>query len=126
MATPKCRVLVVDDDRDSAQMFAALLEAMGHEVAFLTDSTLVVDKARAFQPQVVFLDLRMPRLDGWEVAKQLRELERTASTPMRIVAVSGRSDEEARMKSRKAGFDAHVLKAAEPELIESIFKQLPC
>ena len=126
MATPKCRVLVVDDDRDSAQMFAALLEAMGHDVTFLTEPTKVVDTARALQPQIVFLDLRMPRLDGWELAKQLRDLERNGGTPMRLVAVSGRIDEEARVKSRKAWFDAHVLKATEPQLIESIFKQLPC
>ena len=126
MATPKCRVLVVDDDRDSAQMFAALLEAMGHDVTFLTEPTKVVDTARALQPQIVFLDLRMPRLDGWELAKQLRDLERNGGKPMRLVAVSGRIDEEARVKSRKAGFDAHVLKATEPQLIESIFKQLPC
>jgi CheY-like chemotaxis protein len=126
METHRCRVLVVDDDRDSAQMFAALLEAMGHDVTFLTDPTKVIETARALQPQVVFLDLHMPRLDGWELARQLRELDRNARKPMRLVAVSGRIDEEARTKSRKAGFDAHVLKATEPALIESIFKQLPC
>ncbi len=126
MEPHRCRVLVVDDDHDNAQMLAALLEAMGHDVTFLTDPTKVIDTARALRPQVVFLDLRMPRLDGWELAKQLRALDGEPAKPMRLVAVSGRIDEEARVKSRKAGFDAHVLKAAEPELIESIFKQLPC
>lgn len=123
MATRPCRVLVVDDDQDTAQTFAYLLISIGHAATFLTDPYAVVDAVNLVKPDIVFLDLAMPGMDGWEVAKRLRK-QYPPDGALRLVAVSGHGDEMARINSRKAGFDAHVTKPIAIELIESIIKQL--
>lgn len=123
MATGPCRVLVVDDDQDTAQTFAYLLVGLGHEATFLTDPYAVVETANRVKPHIVFLDLGMPGMDGWEVARRLRELY-PHDHPMRLVAVSGHGDEQARIKSRKSGFDAHVTKPIAIDLVEIIIAQL--
>src|SRR5688572_30946909 len=73
MATGACRILVVDDDQDTAQTFAFLLVGMGHEAIFLTDSSQVVDTVNRVKPHMIFLDIGMPGLNGWEVARLLRK-----------------------------------------------------
>jgi CheY-like chemotaxis protein len=123
MATTRCRVLVVDDDKDTAQSFAYLLVGMGHEATFLTDPREVLETTQRMRPHLVFLDIGMPDLDGWEVARLLRKLYPQDDT-LRLIAISGRGDDEARRKSRQAGFDAHVVKPVEVELVEAIVRQL--
>lgn len=112
MATRPCRVLVVDDDKDTAQTLARLLVSMGQEATFLTDPTQVLETTNRVHPHIVFLDLGMPGLDGWTIARLLRKLYPQDGT-LRLVAFSGRGDDEARKESRRAGFDAHVLKSVE-------------
>ena len=80
------QVLVVDDDRDAAMMFAALLQELGHAVEYVTNPRLVLDIARRLKPWLVFLDIGLPGLSGWELAPLIRrELGEDA---VRIVAVS--------------------------------------
>ena|SRR5688500_3529306 len=124
MATPTpCRVLVVDDDLDTAQSLAYLLVGMGCEATFLTDPRQVMESVSRARPHIIFLDLGMPTMDGWQVARLLRERFPNGDG-LRLVAISGRGDEDARIRSRKAGFDAHVTKPVAINLIEAIIKQM--
>jgi len=124
MATRSRKVLVVDDDEDTARTFAFLLISMGHQATFLTDPHAVVEAVNLAKPHIVFLDLGMPGLDGWEVAKRLRQQYPQEDGTLQIVAVSGHGEDQARIKSRKAGFDAHVLKPVDIDLVEVIMKQI--
>jgi len=123
MAKKPCRILVVDDDKDTAETFAYLLDEMGHDATFLSDPPAVLETVERVKPHIIFLDLGMPGIDGWELAKRLRKLY-PPDGPLRLVAVSGHGDEAARIKSRKAGFDAHVTKPVAIDLVEVIIKQL--
>jgi CheY-like chemotaxis protein len=114
---------VVDDDQDTAQTFAYLLVGMGHEAAFLTDAHEVMEAAERTQPDIIFLDIGMPGMNGWEVARLLRK-RYSHDGALRLVAISGRGDEAARISSRQAGFDAHIQKPVEPELVEAIIRQI--
>jgi len=123
MAIRPCRVLVIDDDQDTAQTLAYLLVGMGHEATFLTDPSQALETARRTRPHIIFLDLGMPGMNGWDVAKMLRK-EYPVDGRLCLVAVSGHSDQDARVKSRQAGFDAHVVKPVAVDLVEAIIKQL--
>ena len=116
------QILVVDDDADTAMTFAGLLQELGHTAAWVTSPQRAVDIAKQIQPWLIFLDLGMPGMDGWEVAKRLRrELGRET---VRIVAVSGHGEPADHHRSRQAGFDAHVTKPLDMPLLESILAQM--
>jgi len=116
------RVLVVDDDPDTALMFAELLKQLGHAVDYVTSSQAVVDVSKRLRPWLVFLDIGMPEVNGWELARLLRrELGHEA---VRIIAVSGWGDPEHHQRSREAGFDAHVQKPVDMDLLQSILAQV--
>jgi len=116
------RVLVVDDDPDTASTFAALLEDLGHPAECVTNATDVLDAARRTRPWLVFLDIGMPGANGWELAPLIRR--EFGHEDVRIVAVSGWGDPEDHKRSREAGFDAHVQKPVDMELLRSILAQL--
>jgi signal transduction histidine kinase len=113
------RILVVDDNEDAATSLAMLLEQLGHEVVTASDGEEGVTKAAAFRPHVVFLDLGMPRMDGAEAAKRLRTLPDGAQTV--LIALTGWGEEHDRQRTRAAGFDHHLLKPIEPNLLEQLF-----
>jgi CheY-like chemotaxis protein len=115
------RVLVVDDDRDTAQIFAALIEAMHHEAAYVTDPLKATGVARSFRPDIAFLDLGMPKIDGYALAKMLRAMPELGA--LALIAVSGHDQPQDRERSRRAGFDAHVGKPLDAALLESILAQ---
>jgi two-component system CheB/CheR fusion protein len=102
------RILVVDDNVDSAQSLAALLELSGHLVKVAYDAQHALDTAAAFCPHTVLLDIGLPGMNGFEVAKRLRRLAPTRKAF--IVAVSGYGQEEHRRAAQEAGFDAFVTK----------------
>jgi CheY-like chemotaxis protein len=112
------RILVVDDNPDTAESFARVLRAMGHEVESVTDPLDALPAARRVQPELVFLDIGMPLLDGYELARALRKAFGC------IVAVTGHGMPEDRPRARVAGFDAHVTKPVDPDVIESIVKTI--
>ena len=105
------RILVVDDNVDGATTLNLLLESLGHETCVVHDGIEALKMAVEFLPDVVLLDIAMPGIDGYEVARRLRELKK--DPPLRIVAVTGFGQETDRQKSREAGFDVHLVKPVE-------------
>lgn len=117
--TSKCqRVLVVEDDRDGAEALALTLEHEGHNVRIALDGPTALEIAAEFEPTIVLLDIELPVMDGFEVARQLRA---SASGPrMRIVALSGYGLDSDYDKSAEAGFDRHLLKPLDFAALESL------
>jgi signal transduction histidine kinase/ActR/RegA family two-component response regulator len=105
---PGVRVLVVDDNEDSAHSLALLLEAMGHEPRVATGGEEGIAVAGQFHPQVALLDIGMPGLDGYEVARRLRSDPRHAG--LLLAAITGWGDAQDRERARDAGFDHHFRK----------------
>lgn len=118
MPAKKLRTLVVEDNHDIAQALAALVRMLGHDTDVVTDPTIAVDTAIARRPDIAFVDLAMPHLNGYDLARHLRG--HFPRERLGIVAVSAYGDEHARARSRRSGFDAHVTKPFDAEMIESI------
>jgi PAS domain S-box-containing protein len=112
------RILVVDDNVDAATTLQLLLKSLGHEACAVYDGQQALSTAVSFRPDVVLLDIGMPGLDGYEVARRLRALRR--SEPLRIIAVTGWGQEADRTRSREAGFDVHLVKPVVPGLLTSV------
>jgi CheY-like chemotaxis protein len=105
------RVLVVDDHRDSADSLAMLLKAMGHEVDRAYDGEQAIELASKVLPELILLDIGMPRLDGYETCRRIRA-ESWGERAV-VVALTGWGQDEDRQKSRAAGFDHHLVKPVE-------------
>ncbi len=115
------RVLVVDDNGDAAESLALLLRASGHEVSTAHDARQALDDAVRLQPDVVLLDIGLPEMDGYEVARRLRNDRRMDAT--RLVALTGYGQEGDREQARAAGFDDHLLKPADPETLQRLMDE---
>ena len=102
------RILLVDDNRDSADSLAMLLKVMGHEVRIAHDGLEAVEGAATFQPHVILLDIGLPRLNGYEAARRIREQQRHKD--LTLVALTGFGQDEDRRRAEEAGFDAHMVK----------------
>jgi PAS domain S-box-containing protein len=111
-------VLVVDDNRDAAESLAALVALFGHRVEVAHDGPTALAMARANPPEVVFCDIGLPGMSGYDVARALRRERALAAT--RIVAVSGYAQPEDQDRASAAGFDRHVAKPADPAEIERL------
>jgi CheY-like chemotaxis protein len=105
------RVLVVDDNVDAADAMNLLLKSLGHETCVVNEGIEALRMAAKFRPDIVLLDIAMPGIDGYEVARQLRAVKK--GSPLRIVAVTGFGQETDRQKSLEAGFDMHLVKPVE-------------
>jgi len=105
------RVLVVDDNVDAADSLGALLQMLGAQVRVVHDGEAALESLRTYQPAVVFLDLGMPGMDGYEVARRMRQRREAAET--KLVALTGWGQERDRENSRAAGFDHHLVKPAD-------------
>jgi signal transduction histidine kinase len=114
------RVMVVDDNRDSADMLALSLRLMGHDVRAFYDPLVVVDAALAFHPDLVFMDVGMPMLNGFELAGRMHAQQWPEPGRPRLVALTGWGQEDDRRRSEAAGFDEHLVKPAELETIERV------
>ena len=119
MAEPK-RILVVDDMHDIALSLVLVLQRLGHKAEFVTDSWKALEAARRLRPELVFLDIGMPGLDGYSLARMFRQ--EFGFDDLRLVALTAWGSDEDRAESRRAGFDAHVTKPADPETIDSILE----
>ena len=106
-AVPR-RILVVDDNGDAAASLAMFLESLGHETCVAHDGEQALNMATLFRPDMVLLDIGMPGIDGYEVARRLRSLPQ--GIPLRIVAVTGYGRDIDRQQSREAGVDEHLVK----------------
>jgi CheY-like chemotaxis protein len=101
-------VLVADDNQDAAESLALLLQAQGHAVVTAADGVQAVEAARTFQPDLAFVDLGMPRMDGLEAARRMRTLPHGEHLTM--VALTGWGQPEDRRRTALAGFDLHLVK----------------
>jgi signal transduction histidine kinase len=115
------RVLVVDDNADAAETVAAYLRLEGHETKVVTEGAEVLGSARVFEPQVVVLDIGLPGLDGYQIARQLRAQPHTKDTL--LIAVTGYGREEDRARAAAAGFDCHFVKPADPVEIQAAIER---
>jgi CheY-like chemotaxis protein len=106
------RVLVADDDRQMARGLKLMLELWGCEVAVAHDGLSALAAVRELRPHAALLDIGLPRLDGLQVARAIRQ--ETALREVRLVAVTGYDDERHRRLSRDAGFDQHLVKPIDP------------
>jgi len=111
----KRRVLVVDDLRDSADALALMLEMDGHEVRTAYDGAEAARAALEFQAEVVLLDIGMPVLNGYDAALRIRE--QCGSQEVVLIAITGWGHEENRRRTKEAGFDFHLVKPVEPDLL---------
>lgn len=112
-----CRVLVAEDIPDAAEMMRLMIECMGHEVRVAADGVQAVDIALEFHPQIALLDIGMPRMDGYEAARQIRA---ALGGQVFLVALTGWGQEEDQRRAHAAGFDRHLTKPAEPAVVESL------
>lgn len=105
---PAQRVLIVDDNEDARALLAGLLAAHGYEVEVAGEADDALQIATRFRPQVVVLDIGLPGMDGWELARRLRGI--AGLEQIRLVALTGYGSERDRQRSREAGIDEHLLK----------------
>jgi PAS domain S-box-containing protein len=119
-ATPPMRILVVDDNVDAAQSLGLILSRLGHDVRVLHDGLQAVEAGRSVMPDVVFVDITMPGMDGFEVVRRLRNVP--ALTKTRFVALSGHSQQTFRERARTAGFDEYCVKPIAPESLSRLLQ----
>jgi CheY-like chemotaxis protein/anti-sigma regulatory factor (Ser/Thr protein kinase) len=106
------KILVVDDNRDTATSCSMLFKTMGHDVQTAYDGIAALELARTFKPEAIFLDIGLPGMNGFDVVKTLRQEGHRSEI---IVAVSGYGQPEDRQRSREAGFDEHLVKPVQQE-----------
>ena len=112
------RILAVDDNEDTLETMAMLLEAQGHAVHMATHADAALRLARDIEPQLVLLDIGLPGMNGYELAGALRELP--LAEPPVLVAISGYGRDDDRRRASEAGFEHHLVKPAEPERLLAI------
>lgn len=117
---PPIRVLVVDDDDDSAESLARLVQVLGHVGLTADDGPSAIESVRGFRPRIVLLDIGLPGMSGYEVARQIRELPE--GQDVILVAVTGWDDAEARQRALEAGFQHHVVKPVDVQKLRKILR----
>jgi len=117
------RVLIVDDNRDAAEWLATLLSLSGHETHIALDGDQAVKAAERLLPDAILLDIGLPRIDGYEVCRRIRE--QPWGRGLMIVALTGWGQEEDRQKSKEAGFNTHLVKPVDDEVIMNLLASLP-
>ena len=122
-ASSALRILVVDDNVDSALTMAALLAMYGHEVCTAHDGLDALEEMRRFKPDVAILDIGMPKMNGYSVAKSIRS--RSNETQPLLIAVTGWGQEEDRRRSKEAGFDHHLVKPVDPAALSALLASRP-
>jgi CheY-like chemotaxis protein len=115
------RILLVDDNHDSAEMLAEILRLWGHAVQVADDGAAALRLAAQDAFDVIVLDIGLPGLDGYEVARRLR----TQSTAARVIALSGYGDADHRRRAEEAGFDGYLVKPADPDEVREILAAPP-
>jgi two-component system CheB/CheR fusion protein len=116
--TPERRILVIEDNVDVANTTQMLLELQGHEVQIAFDGLSGIEAVQKFKPEVILLDIGLPGMDGYEVARRLRKLPETEK--VLLIALSGYGQAQDIRKSKEAGFDHHLVKPADINQIEAL------
>jgi PAS domain S-box-containing protein len=117
------RVLVVDDNQDAVQSLSLLLQFSGHESAIAMDGVEAVAMAESFRPEIILLDIGLPRLNGYEAARRIRE--QPWGKDMVLVALTGWGQDEDRKLSNEAGFDRHLVKPVDHDALLRLLAELP-
>ena len=115
------RVLIVDDNRDAAKLLGMTLRVLGNEVATAHDGLEAVRAAESLRPNVVVMDLGMPRLNGYEAARRIRS--EPWGRDMLLVALTGWGQAEDRERTKEAGFDRHLVKPVEPRELQRLLAE---
>jgi PAS domain S-box-containing protein len=118
----RCRVLIADDLRDNADSLALLLESMGHEVRTCYEGEEAIKTAEDFRPDVAFIDLGMPKVDGYEVCRRIRT--HPWGTKMFLIAQTGWGQEFDRRRTQAAGFDQHMVKPLELDVLDPLLRRI--
>jgi CheY-like chemotaxis protein len=116
------KILVADDDQDSAESLALLFQLMGHDVRAAQSGLAAIDVAAEFRPDLIVLDIGMPGLDGYEVCRRIRQHD-WAQTIV-IAALTGWSRDEDRDRSEQAGFNHFLVKPVDPKALEDLIAGL--
>jgi CheY-like chemotaxis protein len=111
------RVLIVDDNRDAADSLAMCLQLEGHEALAVYSSEAALSHCATYAPQIVLLDIGLPFMDGYEVARRLR----AASRSLRLIALTGYGKDEDKRRTAAAGFDAHLTKPVDLSALKAAF-----
>ncbi len=119
-SSPTTRILVVDDNEDAADSLATLLDVMGYQVRVAYDGPEAIEAADAFRPEVGLLDIGLPRLSGYDIARHIRS---TRGENVLLVAITGWGQEDDRRRAREAGFDHHFTKPADLERLMAVISQ---
>ena len=114
------KIVIADDNRDSADSMAMLLEAGGHEVHVAYDGAEAVAAADKTRPDVIQLDIGMPKMDGFECARAIRGQPWAAGTL--LIALTGWGQEEDKRRALEAGFDRHLTKPVDPATLEAVLQ----
>jgi CheY-like chemotaxis protein len=114
------RLLIVEDNDDTAHVLRWGLEQLGYEVAIAHNGPVALQVAQAFGPDVAVLDLNLPVMDGWELAKRLR----SKNHGLQVIAVTGNVEDEARARSTAAGFADHLIKPVDIDAIHAAVQRL--
>ena len=122
MSPPSLRMLIVDDNRDAADSLAMLMQTTGNEIRTAYDGLEALQVASEFRPEVVLLDIGLPKIDGHEVAQRLRR--EPWGQRVCLIAVTGWSDESDRARSRAAGFDHHLVKPLDTGLLAQLLSSV--
>ena len=118
---PCRRILVVDDNRSNAQSLELLLRALGQEVYTAFDGPAALELARKHRPEVILLDIGLPIMDGYEVARRCRE--DPGFGVLTLVAMTGYGQDSDRQRSQEAGFDAHLVKPVNLDDLRLLLKR---
>jgi CheY-like chemotaxis protein len=116
------RILVVDDNQDGAELLAELLQELGHVVKIAHDGPAALAASQQFHPDIALVDIGLPDMDGYEVARRLRD--GGSSKQLRLVAISGYDLDPERDRAVQAGFQRHLLKPVDFNQLEQVIKEL--
>jgi len=123
--TRPCRILIVDDNQDGADMLAALLRLDGHWVTTASSGSEALERVASLRPDVAFLDIGLPELDGYEVARRIRADPQNAG--LRLIAITGYGQEADRERALAAGFTLHLIKPVEFAAVQrALFEVTGC
>jgi two-component system CheB/CheR fusion protein len=116
------RILVADDNLDSADSLSMMLEMLGHEVSSAHDGLEALETAKRSKPELIFMDLGMPRMSGYDAARLIRSAPECNGVV--LVALTGWGQEEDRRRSLEAGFDHHIVKPIDFAIVEKLLEDL--
>lgn len=116
------RILIVEDDDDTRVVLEETLQDLGHVVAAANDGATALELAHELHPEVAIVDIGLPTMDGYEVAKRLRSSPDSAGE-LTLIALSGYGREEDRLLSEEAGFDVHLVKPASVDVIAELCRR---